>query len=121
MSGSPTAATPFTDQLDLARKQAQLLNCPNNTSKEIIDCLRTKDAEEISTTFFGFQEEGSDPPLIWRPVIEPDHPGEKFLTDDPNKLFYEGKFTKVPFMIGVNEMEFAGDAYGKKSEIWKIL
>ncbi|XP_044730504.1 venom carboxylesterase-6-like isoform X2 [Chrysoperla carnea] len=111
MSGSPTATFPFTDQLDVARKQAQLLNCPSNTSKEIIDCLRTKDAEEISTTFFDFQEVGSDPTLIWRPVIEPDHPGEKFLTDDPNKLFYEGKFTKVPFMIGVNEMEFAGGAY----------
>lgn len=113
MSSSPTGAFNYSNQLYLAEKQAELLNCSTETSKEIIDCLRTKDAEDISTTFFSFQEVGSNPTLIWRPVIEPEHPGEKFLTDDPTKLFNEGKFRKVPFMVGISEEEFAGGAYSK--------
>ncbi|XP_044730506.1 esterase E4-like [Chrysoperla carnea] len=111
MSAAPTSTYTFTNQLDLAKKQAELLNCPSDTSKQIIDCLKTKDAEEISTTFFSFQEIGQDPTLIWSPVIEPDHSGEKFLTEDPAKLFNEGRFMKVPFMAGVCEHEFAGGAY----------
>ncbi|XP_044728520.1 juvenile hormone esterase-like [Chrysoperla carnea] len=111
-SGSPLAELKFTtNQLDLAIKQARLLDCPTNSSQEIIECLRTKDAEDISTTLDSFMEVGKEPSLIWHAVIEPEHSGEKFLTDDPNKLFYKGQFSKVPFMTGVTELEYAYGAY----------
>ena len=34
-----------------AKKQATVLNCPNDTSIQIVDCLRKKDAQEIADTF----------------------------------------------------------------------
>ena len=40
------------DPLAQAKKQAGLLNCPNDTSTHIFDCLRKKDAQEIASTFF---------------------------------------------------------------------
>ncbi|XP_044727814.1 esterase E4-like [Chrysoperla carnea] len=112
MSGLPKATleTPK-HQYHLAEKQAELLDCPSSNSLEILECLKTKDAEDISTTLSSFQELGLDPILIWKPVVEPAHSGEKFLTDDPNKLFKEGKFTKVPILCGITDNEFAYLAY----------
>ncbi|KAG8221943.1 hypothetical protein J437_LFUL007784, partial [Ladona fulva] len=42
------------DPLTLAKRQAALLDCPhdeNTTSKEIMDCIKTKDTAEISKSF----------------------------------------------------------------------
>lgn len=39
------------DPLTQAKKQAAVLNCPNNTSRQIIDCLMQKSAQEIASTY----------------------------------------------------------------------
>lgn len=39
------------DPLTQAKKQAAVLNCPNNTSRQIIDCLMQKGAQEIASTY----------------------------------------------------------------------
>ncbi|GLV44898.1 uncharacterized protein CBL_14529 [Carabus blaptoides fortunei] len=100
-----------THQLHLAKKQARLVGCPETNSTEIINCLKTKSADEMGQTFTGFHEWGIHPLLKWMPVIEPDFGQERFLTEDPNDLFQKGKTAQVPFMAGVNTYEFSGMAY----------
>lgn len=39
------------DPLAQAKKQATVLNCPNNTSRQIVDCLMQKGAQEIASTY----------------------------------------------------------------------
>ncbi|XP_018565293.1 venom carboxylesterase-6-like [Anoplophora glabripennis] len=42
--------------------------------------------------------------IPFAPTIEPEHP-EAFLTDKPHHLLEEGKFVKVPYIIGFNSAE----------------
>lgn len=42
----------------------------------------------------------------WRPVLEPDFAQERFLTDDPVKLFKSGNFAKVKVLAGIVTDEF---------------
>lgn len=48
------AITP-TNQFDLAQKQARLVNCTDDTPANIINCLKTKTAQEIAATVPGFR------------------------------------------------------------------
>lgn len=43
--------------------------------------------------------------MPWLPVIEPDLGQERFFIDEPNKLFKNGNFTKVPVIIGMSTNE----------------
>lgn len=54
-----------------------------------------------------------NPILLWMPVVEPDFGQERFLTDDPNKLFLSGRFHRVPVMAGITEYEFLSPAIGE--------
>lgn len=55
MSGSIFGPLPiYSNQLNLAKKQARLLNCPDSTPREIISCLKTKTSQEIGDTLSGF-------------------------------------------------------------------
>lgn len=47
-----------------------------------------------------------NPVLIWLPVVELDFGQERFLTDDPTKLFSLGEFARVPVIAGVTKYEF---------------
>jgi len=56
MSGA-TALEPDsypTDQLNLAKKQAELLNCPTNTTDAILACLTSKPVENFTDTITKF-------------------------------------------------------------------
>ncbi|KAK9692517.1 Carboxylesterase family [Popillia japonica] len=99
------AITP-TNQFDLAQKQARLVNCTDDTPANIINCLKTKTAQEIAAPVPGFREVGGDPVLLWRAVIEPDFGQERFLVEHPITSALYGRFAKVPVMIGITEIEF---------------
>lgn len=43
------------DQLELARKQARLVGCPDVNSTEIVKCLKTKPAADIAKNFQAFK------------------------------------------------------------------
>jgi len=43
--------------------------------------------------------------IPFTPVIENSEAHEPFLTEHPKKLLGEGKFTKVPMMMGVTDIE----------------
>ncbi|XP_049801202.1 juvenile hormone esterase-like [Schistocerca nitens] len=100
------------DPLGQAKKQAQLLNCPDNSSKEIYNCLKEKDAQEIADSITGFYEFVYDPILIYKATIEKDYGNgaERFLTEDPTKQFLSGNFTHVPLMTGSTKDDFSWKA-----------
>lgn len=55
MSGSIFTQTPITSgQFNLAQKQARLVSCPDDTSANIVKCLKTKSAEELGNSLAGF-------------------------------------------------------------------
>lgn len=48
MSGSAVSKGPtVTEQKSLAIKQAEIMNCPTDSSKAIVDCLKTKPWREL--------------------------------------------------------------------------
>jgi carboxylesterase type B len=96
---------PYT-QLDLAKKQARFVGCPDTTPKEIIDCLKTVPAETLGNTLFQFREFASNPVLIWSPVVERDYGQDPFLDQSPVRLFRDGNFQKIPVMAGITKDEF---------------
>jgi len=50
MSGSTTLEPYPTEQLHVAKKQAELLNCPTNTTDAMLDCLTSKPVENFTDT-----------------------------------------------------------------------
>lgn len=106
MSGSPVSqSTVEHDLYPLAVKQAELVGCPTNNSKVIIDCLKTKPFREIGDSLPGFFD-----PLfsytLWRPVVERDFGQERFLTMDPSDAIRQGKMHPVPHIISQTHDEF---------------
>lgn len=87
-----------------AKKLGELLNCPTDNSKALIDCLRTKDAVDIIGTDRAFQTFGYCPMIPFRPVIEPEHPGA-FITEDPFVATKAGHLVDIPWMTGVTSEE----------------
>lgn len=63
--------------------------------------------------FFVVKEFGTDPVLIWTPVIEGDYGQQRFLPEHPVQILNSGKFAKVPFISGVTSDEFADRAFSK--------
>ncbi|CAH1102056.1 unnamed protein product [Psylliodes chrysocephalus] len=112
LSGSPTGPWPIpSNQLDVAKKQAKFVGCPDDTAANILKCLRTKSFHELGESLPKFKEFGNDPVLIWSPVIEPDFGQPRFLTAHPIHLITSGQFKKVPFIIGQTKDEFGQFAF----------
>ncbi|XP_050295651.1 esterase E4-like [Anthonomus grandis grandis] len=108
MSASGTSQSPIGHNLlDFARRQAKFVGCPEGNAKEIYNCLKTIPAADLANSLPKFAEWGTDPILLWTPVIENDFGQERFLTAHPITLFMKGEFTKIPFMTGVTTDEFA--------------
>lgn len=56
MSGSVYGNWPLaTSQLELAKKQAKLVGCTDDTSSGIVKCLKDKSSDEISHSFEGLR------------------------------------------------------------------
>ncbi|XP_015176907.1 PREDICTED: esterase E4-like isoform X1 [Polistes dominula] len=108
MSGSPTKLKSYErDQLDLAKRQAVLLDCPTDITESMLNCFKSQPIERFNETLSKFFEYGGDPVNIWLPVIEPEVDGvERFLTGQPVDLIREGKINDVPLIIGTTTEEF---------------
>ncbi|XP_011310876.1 esterase E4-like [Fopius arisanus] len=110
VSGAATYQNPLPHhQKDLAKRQAEVLGCPSDTTERILNCLKTKTAEEFGNSLPKLAEWYGDPVLQWRPVIEPEVPGvERFLSAQPSDLIRQGKLCHVPLMTGITKDEFGG-------------
>ncbi|XP_026670908.1 esterase FE4-like isoform X2 [Ceratina calcarata] len=109
MSGELMINEPYpTDQMNLAQKQARILDCPTDNSTVILNCLRSRPVENFRNTLFQFFEVGETPVVIWKAVVEPEIPGiERFLPAQPVDLIQRGEFFQVPTMFGVTKDEIA--------------
>ncbi|KAF5306932.1 hypothetical protein FQA39_LY00162 [Lamprigera yunnana] len=94
-------------QLHIAQKQARLVGCPDDTSENIVKCLKNVPVKALADSFPGFAEFSTDPIIVWTPVIELDFGQERFLVDDPIESTVRGDFAKVPFMMGITTEEFS--------------
>ncbi|XP_018342077.1 PREDICTED: esterase FE4-like [Trachymyrmex septentrionalis] len=109
MSGSMMIEPYPTEQLHIAKKQAELLDCPTDTTGSMLICLNSKPVENFTDTIRNFFEWYGHPIMIWTPVVEPEvHGMERFLPEQPIDLIRKGKFHKVPLIAGVTKNEFDG-------------
>ncbi|XP_023726254.1 esterase FE4 isoform X2 [Cryptotermes secundus] len=99
------------DPLTQAKKQAAVLNCPNNTSRQIIDCLMQKSAQEIASTYGDMLDWGYDPILFYTPVIEQESDEEQFLTESPMKSLLDDV---------ISNSSWAEDMYERFDEVSPI-
>lgn len=53
------------------------------------------------------------PLLLWKPVIEYDFGQERFLTEDPTKLYQKGLVARVPVLAGITANGFLQPTIGK--------
>ncbi|XP_046742019.1 venom carboxylesterase-6-like [Diprion similis] len=86
------------------RRLGQLMDCDQDDTAKLIECLRTKDAVDITATDRDFQEFGYCPMIPFRPVVEPLHPGA-FLIEDPATALKFGRQVDVPWMTGITSHE----------------
>lgn len=99
-----------TDQIHLARKQAELLKCKTDSVAQMMDCLRDKPASDFADSLEAMFVLSWNPVLLWTAVVEPDFGQERFLTEDPTEAFLKGDFVKVPVIAGITQDEFASPA-----------
>ncbi|XP_049881019.1 esterase E4-like [Pectinophora gossypiella] len=108
ISGSATGKEPTPPhQRHLAEKQARLLGCPTNSSRAIIDCLKTKPWKELGDSYPKFFEIGYDPVGLWGPVVEPAAGQERYLDMDASLAVCSGRMHAVPQIISVTTDEFS--------------
>lgn len=98
------------DNLDAARKQAQLVNCTIESVDAMMACLHRTPFMAIASTNSLLTEFAECPMLAWMPVVEPDFGQERFIEEEPVKLFREGRFHRVPVLTGITEDEFSSNA-----------
>ncbi|KAH0551918.1 esterase E4-like [Cotesia glomerata] len=112
MSGSPTKGKQLQhQQLDLAKKQAQLVGCSSENTTIMRECFEKVPADKMAATVRNMTEWGWDPIRFWSAVVEPDIPGlERFIVEQPVDTIRCGNFYRVPFMSGSTLDEFGGQA-----------
>lgn len=75
-----------------------------------------RDAVDFGKSVIHMFEFDGNPILIWLPVVEPDLGQERFLTDDPTRLFLRGDFYRVPVIAGITELEFTNLGISKLNQ-----
>lgn len=80
----------------------------------VFTCILQRSAIDIANSINEMYEfDEYNPIMIWLPVVEPDLGQERFLTDDPTRLYQLGQFNRIPVMAGITELEFAYLAISK--------
>ncbi|EDX13413.1 juvenile hormone esterase [Drosophila simulans] len=112
MSAAPYGPVKYKDNdLQLAKRQAGLLKCPQESIGEMVECMRRKPYLDYVSTYNGMFEFGWNPVLNWRIVVEEDFGQERYLIESPFKTARRGDFYKVPLITGITEFEFLSGAF----------
>uniref|UniRef100_A0A182NJF8 Carboxylesterase type B domain-containing protein n=1 Tax=Anopheles dirus TaxID=7168 RepID=A0A182NJF8_9DIPT len=108
MSGSALSAwsLPIEDPLALARKQAKLIGVSEAdelTTAELVDVLQYLDAKVLTASMPQLRTWFEHPIVMYRPTVQgASVPAEeRFLPDDPKKLWSAGQYMDVPILIGM--------------------
>lgn len=88
-----------------AERLGKMLNCNSGQSdwKEMIECLQTKPAENITATFYDFFEWDTDPMIPFPPVVEPKIDGA-FITEHPRDVKVPLS-SSIPIITGITSDE----------------
>lgn len=90
-----------------AKKTAEFLNCPTNSSQDLIDCLRELPASNLMTVYDELNGWHTFTGIPFSPVVEANNgDGERFLTKTPYQALAEGDFAEVPLIVGTTKDEF---------------
>jgi len=112
MSASPYGTSRYkTSDVRVAKRQARLLNCPEEPLTDLVSCLREKPMQDFVDSYNGMFEFGWNPVSNWQIVVERDHGQERFLVEEPHKTARLGNFYKVPLISGITEFEFMSGAF----------
>ncbi|XP_069672256.1 juvenile hormone esterase-like [Periplaneta americana] len=100
-----TAVNPWArsfDPLRLAQKQAKVMECPTEPTSSLVQCLRTIDAKKLMGSLTKLFIWWLLPGPGFAPVVEKTtaRNPEPFLTEDPLVLMREGRFQRVPWLMG---------------------
>lgn len=81
-----------------------LMGCPTKNSKEIINCLKLRNAVQIAEVVISFLVYDGFPFSPFGPVVEPKHDGA-FISEHPYKLLVNKQVADIPWITSVVERE----------------
>nr|AVM18975.1 odorant degrading protein 5 [Holotrichia parallela] len=81
---------------------AENAGCPTETSRELVDCLKSRSGTKIAEILKS--QESQESPVSFGPVVEPEHDGA-FLTQHPYKMLLDKTVADVPWVVSVTERE----------------
>ncbi|XP_069696466.1 esterase E4-like [Periplaneta americana] len=122
----PWAHAPNGTTRYMAEKLATFLDCPTQTSKDMISCLKTKDASDIVNQDHKYTEWNIDPMIPFKPVVETDveEGDEAFLREKPvDILLSSDSLDLVPWMVGLNSADgaiMASTVYGTQGLVEEL-
>uniref|UniRef100_UPI00398E67DE cocaine esterase-like n=1 Tax=Pristiophorus japonicus TaxID=55135 RepID=UPI00398E67DE len=90
----PGMLPPLSTQL--AHETGEIAGCSNTESQLLLECLRNKTEEEMSQIITSVNELYQLIPA----VVD-----KYFLPDDPQQMFRDGRFQKIPYLLGVTTEE----------------
>ncbi|XP_058563510.1 carboxylesterase 4A isoform X3 [Neofelis nebulosa] len=97
------------DPLRVAKTVARLAGCTYNSTRILVDCLRARSGAEVMHVskkmgFFHLNSQKDPQEVVWfmSPVVD----GVVF-PDDPAVLLSQGQVAPVPYLLGVNNLEFS--------------
>ncbi|XP_051057467.1 carboxylesterase 4A isoform X1 [Phodopus roborovskii] len=96
------------DPLSVAKKVAHMAGCNHNNTRIMVECLRALSGDEVMhvskrMAFFHANLQKDPKDIVWflSPVVD----GVVF-PEDPVVLLTRGQVTPVPYLLGVNNVEF---------------
>ncbi|KRT84539.1 hydrolase, partial [Oryctes borbonicus] len=106
-SESGTALDPWVLQengLGKAKRLAVFVGCPTDSSKEIIDCLRSRSGSKILEHVKELSPMMGSASAPFAPVIEKQTEGA-FLTQHPYEILVDKTVADVPWIVAISEQE----------------
>lgn len=89
-----------------AKRFAAQANCPTEDTREMVKCLKSRDALELVSIHKECIDKLHPTIAMFFPTVEEEiGDGKSFLTEDPTKIIESGQFNQIPFMTGVNSAE----------------
>ncbi|CAL8109732.1 unnamed protein product [Orchesella dallaii] len=93
------------DRFGQAKRFAEKFNCPTEDSQELVNCLKKIDGKQLVEAHKDAKGIIRDEYSLFAPVIERVKDGGEFLADEPAELLSSGRFSKIPWLVGVNSGE----------------
>nr|XP_024219764.1 esterase FE4 [Halyomorpha halys] len=97
---NPWALVPPELAISHAKRLAEMMSCPTNSTKEAVECLRNQNGEKLVSQLTNFRVWEVNPLLAIQPVMEPPSP-EAFLSGPESSWVH----SRVPLLIGMTSGE----------------